>query len=148
MIFCFIMEKLVFINMKFIISENRINDLVIKHLDSMFDVANIGWIYGADDMGNDVDYAAEFYEGDWGENTLFRWYNKNYWYDEESNLPKDGHEYDRRILNKSIKESPIVEFEDSHLSSQLDGIFGDRWEEPFKRWFEDNFHFPVKTIYR
>jgi hypothetical protein len=99
-------------------------------------------------MGNDVDYAAEFYEGDWGENTLFRWYNKNYWYDEESNLPRDGHEYDRRILNKSIKESPIVEFENSHLSSQLDGIFGDRWEEPFKRWFEDNFHFPVKTIYR
>ena len=36
------MEKLVFINMKFIISENRINDLVVKHLDSMFDVANIG----------------------------------------------------------------------------------------------------------
>jgi hypothetical protein len=61
-------------------------------------------------MGNDVDYAAEFYEGDfeYGENTIFRWYNKDYWYDEESNLPRDGHEYDRRILNKSIKESPIV----------------------------------------
>jgi hypothetical protein len=146
------MEKLVFINMKFIISENRIDDLVVKHLDSVFDVNNIGWTYGSDDMGNEVDYAAEFYEGDyedgWGENTLFRWYGKDYWYDEESNLPRDGHEYDRRILNKSIKESPIVEFENSHLSSQLDGIFGDRWEEPFKRWFEDNFHFPVKTIYK
>ena len=118
--------------MKFIISENRIDDLVVKHLDSVFDVTNIGWTYGSDDMGNEVDYAAEFYEGDyedgWGENTLFRWYNKDYWYDEESNLPRDGHEYDRRILNKSIKESPIVEFENSHLSSQLDGIFGDRWE--------------------
>jgi len=32
--------------MKFIISENRINDLVIKHLDSMFDVNNIGWTPG------------------------------------------------------------------------------------------------------
>ena len=137
--------------MKFIISENRIDDLVVKHLDSVFDVNNIGWTYGSDDMGNDIDYAAEFYEGDyeWGEDILFRWYGKDYWLDDKSGLPATGgYEYDRRILNKSIKESPIVEFGDSHLSSQLDSIFGDRWEEPFKRWFEDNFHFPVKTIYK
>ena len=51
--------------MKIIISEDKIYDLIMKHLDSMFDVANIGWIYGADDMGNDVDYAAEFYENDY-----------------------------------------------------------------------------------
>ena len=136
--------------MKFIISENRINDLVVKHLDSMFDVNNIGWIYGSDDMGNEVDYAAEFYEGDyevyWAENTLFRWYAKDYWFSDESTLPETGHEYDRRILEKNIEDSPIVEFEDTYSSKQLDSIFGDRWEEPFKRWFEDNFHFPVKTI--
>ena len=142
------MEKLVFINMKFIISENRINDLVVKHLDSMFDVANIGWIYGADDMGNDVDYAAEFYENDYdyGENTIFRWYDKGYWIEDETTLPETGREYDRKLLKKQINQSPILEFDNSHLSSQLDGIFGDRWEEPFKIWFEDNFHFPVKTI--
>jgi len=134
--------------MKFIISENRINDLVVKHLDSMFDVDNIGWIYGADDMGNDVDYAAEFYEGDYdyGENTLFRWYDKEYWIQDETTLPETGHEYDRKLLKKHINQSPILEFDNSHLSSQLDGIFGDRWEEPFKIWFEDNFNFPVKTI--
>ena len=50
------------------------------------------------------------------------------------------------IVKKQINQSPILEFDNSHLSSQLDGIFGDRWEEPFKIWFEDNFHFPVKTI--
>jgi hypothetical protein len=129
--------------MKFIISENRIDDLVVKHLDNVFDVANIGWIYGADEMGNDVDYAAEFYEGDfeYGENTIFRWYNKDYWFDENINW---GYDPDR--LKKVIEDSPIVEFEDSYLSSQLDSIFGDRWEKPFKIWFEDNFHFPVKTI--
>ena len=131
--------------MKFIISENRINDLVVKHLESVYDIENIGWIYGTDDMGNDVDYAAEFYEGDyedgWGENVLFRWYDKDYWFDEDITKTTD---YEK--LKKRIEDSPIVEFQNSHLSNQLDSIFGDRWEEPFKRWFEDNFHFPVKTI--
>lgn len=133
--------------MKFIISENRINDLVVKHLESVYDIENIGWIYGTDDMGNDVDYAAEFYEGDyedgWGENVLFRWYDKDYWFDEDITKTTD---YEK--LKKRIEDSPMVEFQNSHLSNQLDSIFGDRWEEPFKRWFEDNFHFPVKTIYR
>jgi hypothetical protein len=137
--------------MKFIISENRIDDLVVKHLDSVLDVKNVGWTYGSDDMGNEVDYAAEFYEGDyeegWGENTLFRWYDKDYWFDDELGLPATGgYEYDRNLLKKNIEDSPILEFEDTHLSRQLDSIFNDRWEEPFKRWFEDNFHFPVKTI--
>lgn len=131
--------------MKFIISENRINDLVVKHLESVYDIENIGWIYGTDDMGNDVDYAAEFYEGDyedgWGENVLFRWYDKDYWFDEDITKTTD---YEK--LKKRIEDSPMVEFQNSHLSNQLDSIFGDRWEEPFKRWFEDNFHFPVKTI--
>lgn len=131
--------------MKFIISENRIDDLVVKHLDSVYDIENIGWIYGTDDMGNDVDYAAEFYEGDyedgWGENVLFRWYDKDYWFDEDITKTTD---YEK--LKKRIEDSPMVEFQNSHLSNQLDSIFGDRWEEPFKRWFEDNFHFPVKTI--
>jgi hypothetical protein len=49
-------------------------------------------------------------------------------------------------LEKNIEDSPIVEFEDTYSSKQLDSIFGNRWEEPFKRWFEDKFHFPVKTI--
>ena len=134
--------------MKFIISENKINDLVFKHLDSMFNVGNIGWTYGSDDMGNDVNYAAEFYEGDyeWGDDILFRWYDEDYWFNEESTLPETGYEYDRRILEKNIEDSPIVEFQDFHSAKQLDSIFGNRWEEPFKRWFEDNFHFPVKTI--
>ena len=131
--------------MKFIISENRIDDLVVKHLESVYDIENIGWIYGTDDMGNDVDYAAEFYEGDyedgWGENVLFRWYDKDYWFDEDITKTSDDEK-----LKKRIEDSPIVEFQNSHLSNQLDSIFGDRWEEPFKRWFEDNFHFPVKTI--
>lgn len=131
--------------MKFIISENRIDDLVVKHLESVYDIENIGWIYGTDDMGNDVDYAAEFYEGDyedgWGENVLFRWYDKDYWFDEDITKTTD---YEK--LKKRIEDSPMVEFQNSHLSNQLDSIFGDRWEEPFKRWFEDNFHFPVKTI--
>lgn len=127
--------------MKFIISENKIYDLVVKYLDSMFDVDKIGWIYGADDMGNDVDYAAEFYIGDYGDDeTIFRWYGNDYWTSDDAE--GWGEEYRNDLSNKS----PLLAFEDYSLSYQLDSIFGDRWEEPFKRWFEDNFHFPVKTI--
>jgi hypothetical protein len=25
-------------------------------------------------------------------------------------------------------------------------MFGERWKEPFKKWFEDNYKLPVKTI--
>lgn len=29
--------------MKFTITENKINELILKHINSMFDVDNIGW---------------------------------------------------------------------------------------------------------
>jgi len=40
---------------------------------------------------------------------------------------------------------PTVDVETKY-SNVLNGYFGDRWEEPFKIWFERNFENPVKTV--
>ena len=31
-------------------------------------------------------------------------------------------------------------------SGTLTTMFGERWKEPLKKWFEDNYDLPVKTI--
>jgi hypothetical protein len=128
--------------MKIIITESKLNQAVIDYLNDTYDTNNIGWSYAIDDWGNEVDYAIEFYEGDYeeGDNTVFRWYGEDYWTGEESELWTD--EYINEMKNKS----PQLEIYDNTVYRTLNGYFGDRWEEPFKIWFEDNFHFPVKTI--
>ena len=129
--------------MKIIITENKINELIIKHLNSMFDVNNIGWTPGIDDWGNEVDYAIEFYTEDYeddGDNTLFRWYSEDYWRSDEGNV------WDEDNITKLIDDSPILDFEDTNKLDQLNSLFGDRWKQPFIDWFWDNFNVPVKTI--
>jgi hypothetical protein len=143
--------------MKIIISEDRIYDLVIKYLNSMFDVDNINSTNGTDGWGNEVDYAIQFYTGDFDEyddettlfrwygeeTTLFRWYGEDYWEsDERSGW---GDEDDETIKEKKLN-SPILIFEDDDKKNQLDNLFGDRWHQPFKDWFQNNFNLPIKTI--
>lgn len=136
--------------MKYIITESKLNEIIKNYLNSVFDVNNIGWTYGSDDWGNDVDYAVKFYEGDYedglDENTIFRWYDEGYWNEQIEEL-SPSQEYDRKLLKKHINQSPIVEFEDSNISNSLNGYFGDTWKEPFKEWFHDNFNFEVNTIH-
>jgi len=129
--------------MKIIITENKINELIIKHLNSMFDVDNIGWTPGIDDWGNEVNYAIEFYPDDYEDgrdNTLFRWYSEDYWRSEETETLSPV------FLKEMIDKSPILEFEDTDKLEQLNSLFGDRWKQPFIDWFWDNFNVPVKTV--
>jgi hypothetical protein len=127
--------------MKFIISEDKIYDLIMKHINSMFDIHNIHWINGIDDWGNEVDYAISFYQGDYDEDdTLFRWYSEDYWTSEEDYLWTDEH------IKEMKDKSPILSFEDTNTLNALNGCFGDRWHQPFKDWFMENFKKPIKTI--
>ena len=127
--------------MKFIISYDRIYYLVMKHLNSMFDVDNINWTYGTDEYGDEVNYAALFYLGDFGDDDdLFKWYGEDYWYSDNSLF------YKKDLINKWKEESPTLEFEYTEKKELLDNIFGDRWHQPFKDWFMKNFGFPIKTI--
>ena len=95
--------------MKIIITESKLNQAVIDFLNDTYDTNNIGWTYAIDDWGNEVDYAIEFYEGDYeeGDNTVFRWYGEDYWTSEEGELWTD--EYIKEMKNKSpqlkLKES-------------------------------------------
>ena len=128
--------------MKIIITESKLNQAVIDYLNDTYDTNNIGWSYGIDDWGNEVDYAIEFYEGDYeeGDNTVFRWYGEDYWTSEEGDLWTD--EYIKEMKNKS----PQLEIYDNTVYRTLNGYFGDKWKQPFIDWFWDKFNVPVKTI--
>jgi len=127
--------------MKIIITEDRVYDLILKYINSMFDVDNIHWIYGSDDWGNDVDYAISFYKGNFSDDeNLFRWYGKDYFYSEEMQ------NQNKEMIDEWVEKSPMLEFDNDGKKEQLDNLFGDRWHQPFKDWFQDNFDLPVKTI--
>ena len=126
--------------MNFIISEDRIHNLVMKHLNSMFDVDNINFTYGTDDEGNEVGYTALFYQGDFSDDEdLFRWYSKDYWNNDSSH-------YSFNLVEKWKNASPILDFVNREQKEQLDSLFGDKWYQPFKDWFMENFGLPIKTI--
>ena len=127
--------------MKIIISENKLNQMIINYINDMFDVDNIHWTYATDDWGNEVDYAAQFYLGDFEDNNdLFRWYDYGYW-DSDNRVF-----YSKSLINKWKEESPILEFEDTEKKEELDNMFSDKWHQPFKEWFMKNFKLPIKTI--
>ena len=126
--------------MKFIISEDKIYDLVMKHIDNMFDVKNINYVNATDDYGNDLPaFSFYLYDYDYDIN-LFRWYDKGYFENDESSHHHPQH------LKKWIEDSPILAFDSDGKKEQLDSLFGDKWHQPFKDWFLNNFDLPIKTI--
>ena len=113
----------------------------MKHLNSMFDVDNINSTNGTDDWGNEVDYAKSFYLGDFDDNdNLFRWYSEDYFYSE------DMQNHNKEMIDEWVEKSPMLEFDNNGKKEQLDGLFGDKWHQPFKDWFLNNFDLPIKTI--
>jgi hypothetical protein len=127
--------------MKIIITESKLHQAVIDYLNEKYDIDNINWTYSTDDWGNEMDYAMMFYMDDFEDDeNLFKWYDKGYWEsDDMSNI-------DRETLDKWIEDSPILSFDDTDTLNTLNGYFGDRWYQPFKDWFLDNFNLPIKTI--
>lgn len=126
--------------MKIIITEDRLYDLIMKHIDNMFDVKNINYLNATDDNGNDLP-AISFYLYDYLDDiNLFRWYDKEYWESEDSTHFHPQH------LNKWIDESPILSFDDTDKKDELDDLFGERWHQPFRDWFKKNFNLDIKTI--
>jgi hypothetical protein len=88
-----------------------------------------------EDMENP--YITEFYNkeyvGDYDENGILFVYIVNEYYNDEPS-------------NESFKkQTPILIVNDYE---KLTTMFGERWKEPLKKWFEDNYELPVKTIVR
>jgi len=114
-------------DMKFIISENRINDLVIKYLNKTYDINNIHWTYGMDDNYDEDENSVEVYFGDYGDGEeFFRWYNSDYFV-------------------VKCDRCPLLDM-DTDIKENLTNLFGNKWEEPFKEWVKTHFNLDVKTI--
>lgn len=128
--------------MKIIITESKLYQEVIDYLNETYDVDNIGWTYETDDWGNEMDYGMMFYMNDFEDDeNIFKWYDKGYW---ESDVIDPY--YSNENIKKWIEQSPILWFDDTDTLNTLNGYFGDRWYQPFKDWFLDNFNLPIKTI--
>lgn len=117
---------------------NSLNDQFFPIMfDNMFDIDDINWTHpfgGRDDNYEHEDSdRIEFYTGDYefGDNTIFRWYGKDYW-DEDNKHNRDF--------------SPMIELEDLDLQNNLMGIFGESWMKPFMEWIKDNFDIEVKHV--
>jgi hypothetical protein len=126
--------------MKVKITENKLFDSIYSYIDGDFNKDDIHWTYGISmeewgDNFEDENYLI-FYNGDWeGEedsDVIFYYLDVEYYSDEPSSKPfKD--------------EAPILNV-NGEYSEHLDTMFGNHWKEPMKKWFQDNFNLPVKTV--
>lgn len=121
--------------MKYVITESKLESAIITYLDEIFDVNDINWTYryDYDDDGfeNEDENQIVFYVGDYNgeDDGCFMWYGCEY--------------FDKGSKAKEL--CPIVQLERPY-DIKLNGYFDDKWHEPFKKWFTDNFKLPVKTI--
>ena len=121
--------------MKYVITESRLEETITNYFDEIFDVDNIHYTVPYeynDDTGEegDDDTRMEFYIGDYeNDDTCFRYYTCEY-------FTRDS--YARGIC-------PTVSLENEYENT-LNGYFGDKWKEPFKKWFKFHFDLPVRTI--
>jgi hypothetical protein len=125
--------------MRIIITESKINTIISKYIDKMFN--DINYSYGYDDDGNEVDYAIEFYVGDYDDDdTIFRWYSEDYW-----DIEDDTHNLNSQ---KKKDESPILDVYDNNelIIGLIDTFGSDLWKEPLIKWFEEKFDLSVKTL--
>ena len=130
--------------MKIIITESKLYNSIYEYIDESFNVSNINWVYGIGEDENgyeDIDIEDKnfiiFYYGDWdGEydsDIIFNYFDVDY-YDKNDPAHKPF-----------IKDAPVLEVMREY-AKHLDSIFGNHWHEPMKKWFQDNFKLPVKSV--
>ena len=116
--------------MKYLISENKLNNLIYDYIVDMFtnnEAGELNHNYNYDDMGNETDDSIEFYFGDYGDDyEAFRWYSEEYFDDD-------------------CERCPIVELS-YELKNNLDLMFNNLWKPIFKKWIKENYDLEVKTI--
>ena len=129
--------------MKVLITENKLFDSIYSYIDGDFNKDDINWIYGLNDSENEYDELEEnenfiiFYKGDWqGEedsDVVFHYFEVDFYNEDDPS-------------HKPFRDkSPILEVIGEY-GKHLDTMFDNHWEEPMKKWFQDNFNLPVKTL--
>jgi hypothetical protein len=129
--------------MKVIITENKVFDTIYRYFDRTFNPNEIDWVYGPNEEGDDWQENPEnenflmFYKGDYqGEydsDVIFHYFDVDFY---DKNDP--SHKPFRN-------QAPILEVIGEY-GKHLDTMFDNHWEEPMKKWFQDNFNLPVKTV--
>ena len=117
---------------------NELDDIYFSiFFDNLFDPDEVNYTHPMGDSDDNYDHEdynrIEFYTGDYefGDNTIFRWYGKDYW---------------DRDNKHDIDFSPMVILEDIDLKNNLMEIFGESWTQPFMEWITNNFGVEVKHI--
>ena len=130
--------------MKIIITENKLTNSIYNYIDETFNPNDMDWVYGLgidDDGYVDIDKENEnfliFFNGEWeGEedsDSVFHYFNVDFY---DKNDPS----------HKPFRDkTPILEVLGDY-GRHLDIMFDNHWHEPMKKWFQDNFNLPVKTL--
>jgi hypothetical protein len=126
--------------MEYVIKESKLFNAIYQYIDGSYDVDKIDFFNPTtfdEDEGKDIEnpYIIEFYnkeyDGDYDENgMLFVYIVKEYYKDKHS--------------NQSFRNQTPILIVNNYET--LESMFGEYWKSPFKKWFENKFELPVKTI--
>lgn len=124
--------------MKYILTENKLNQTIYKFIDEMFNTDHINYLHPEDEYGNEDPNRCLFYFNNYlDDDSVFRWYGKGYWDD-------DWEVWEKRI--NLIAKSPIISVEEQ-FSDELDNFFGELWKPVFLKWFNENYpKYKSKTV--
>lgn len=125
--------------------DNKLDVKIIEFINSYLDTTQIHFTHEyeeyVDEFGNEVEgenpYYAYFYIGDFDSNdeSLFVWFDKGYF----NQYTEKGRE--------RMEQCPMLKIKDKNFSNALNGLFNDRWKEPFKMWFNNLFpDYKIKTV--
>jgi hypothetical protein len=121
--------------MKYVITESRLEETITNYFDEIFDVDNIHYTvpyeynYETGEEGRDDDTMDFYIRDNENDYTCFRWYSCDYF------IPDS--------YSKDICPTVSLGYGYENI---LNGYFGDKWKEPFKKWFTENFNLSVKTV--
>lgn len=120
--------------MKYLIKENRLDDIVKRYLDEIFDLSELHFYspeFYEDGNYAEIEDTGEFYFGDYmDENTFAKMYSYDYFF------PRKGKEEDYPLL---VLEKDVY----NKISTMFpDGV----WQKPFIEWFNEHIGVDVKRL--
>lgn len=122
--------------MKYTLNESKLEKVIYDYIDSLFpeDETYSGYVEEYDENADETlpnKNNFQVYDGEY--ETLIYWYGKDYFY-----------AYTEQGRAKAARCPMIVLRSD--LREKLEDAFGDFWKYPMKKWFEDRFNIPVRTV--
>jgi len=130
--------------MKYIITENRLNKVVVLFLEHLFKDGIYKVLWNEAETPEENENIIVFYDDDYKNNIeyepLFEYIFKEYY----EGLDPDSSWV---IINNWADKAPLIEIIRNDLVETLNSTFGrGEWKPGFKIWFEKTFELPVKTI--